>query len=352
LNTDFTTASWQVQSQFPLAAYTTFGVPARAAQSVVFSHEAQLPSLIEWVKAQGQPYLFLGGGSNVLFAADYPGIVLINRIQGIQVRSEGAQAVEVSVGGGENWHEFVRYCVTQGWGGVENLSLIPGTVGAAPVQNIGAYGVELQEVFLSLRGYDLQREAFRELSHEACAFGYRDSIFKNALKDQFIITEVRLRLAKQPQIQDHYAGLRQALEQRAKPPYTIRDVSDAVIAIRQSKLPDPSEVGNAGSFFKNPIVSRPQYEALRDANPGLKAFEVPEGMKLAAGWLIEQAGWRGYRDGAVGTWPQQALVLVNYGGATGQQVIDLARRIADSVYEQFGVRLARECNVIPPPPDF
>lgn len=292
------------------------------------------------------PYLVLGGGSNMLFLTDFPGWVLHNQIKGIAVVDEDAEHVYVRVGGGEVWHDLVVWALTKGYGGLENLSLIPGSVGAAPIQNIGAYGVELKDVFHQLEAIHLPTKTLEQFDAQRCAFGYRDSVFKQTYKGQYFITHVTLVLDKVPTLQTSYGAIQAELTRCQAIP-SIQSVSDAVIRIRQQKLPDPRQIGNAGSFFKNPIVPLTQVEVLQTRYPALPSYPVDAAhRKLAAGWLIDQLGWKGYRDGDVGVHPHQALVLVNYGGATGGQLWALAKRIQASVQTHFGIQLEPEVNVI------
>ncbi len=301
------------------------------------------------------PVLFLGGGSNLLFARDFPGIVIRIRSKGIVTGEEDGQYIRITAEAGEEWDDFVQHCVAHGWGGLENLSLIPGTVGAAPIQNIGAYGTEVAEVIESVLTVDYRSGKERRLSREECEFGYRDSIFKRSLRDQVIILNVTFRLKKVvPQgpggnsVNLAYADLRTELESAGISDPTPGDVRNAVCAIRRRKLPDPAVTGNAGSFFKNPVVSRDVAEDLLTRYPAMPHHRSPGGeeVKIPAAWLIDHCGWKGFREGDAGVHPNQPLVLVNYGQATGRQVLDLADRIIGSVNERFGIRLDREVNVI------
>ncbi len=294
-----------------------------------------------------QKILILGGGSNILFGGDFNGLVLKINILGKQIVKEDDHHVWIKFGAGENWHESVLYAVENNYGGIENMSLIPGTVGAAPIQNIGAYGVELKDVFHQVDGImldDLQRFS---LNTEACNFGYRDSIFKNELKSKIIITHVTLRLTKQHQINATYGAISDVLKSKNIIEPTIKDISDAVIEIRQSKLPDPKELGNAGSFFKNPTISNPHFRELKMAYPECPGYPQPnDRTKVPAGWLIEQCGWKGKRVGETGAHAKQALVLVNYGNATGQEILNLSKQIQDSVYVKFGIKIEREVTLL------
>jgi UDP-N-acetylmuramate dehydrogenase len=298
-----------------------------------------------------EPVLLLGGGSNMLLTQDFPGLVIQIRILGRRIVQEDADSLVLEAGAGENWHQLVLYAVAQGWGGIENLSLIPGCLGAAPIQNIGAYGVELKDVFVELEAVALADGHVRRFDAAECAFGYRDSVFKQALRGQYAITHVRLRLRKRGhQLATTYGAIADELRAVGIDPATasIADLSAAVIRIRQSKLPDPEVIGNAGSFFKNPEIPRTQYEALQAEFPGIPGYVVSDAVvKVPAGWLIEQAGWKGKRFGNYGVHDKQALVLVNHGGAQGADLLALSSQIMASIQEKFGIALEREVNIIP-----
>jgi UDP-N-acetylmuramate dehydrogenase len=289
----------------------------------------------------------LGGGSNILLTAPVAGTVVLNRIPGITVEKEDNTHAWLRVGGGEEWHHFVMHCVTHDLGGVENLALIWGTVGAAPIQNIGAYGVEAKETIQSVRGWHWEEKAFVELSAAECHFGYRDSIFKRELKDKLFITSVLFKLRKSPtEFNTGYGAIREELEHTGHATPSLRAVAEAVIAIRSSKLPDPRWTGNAGSFFKNPTVPREQYEGLIVQFPGMPSYPVDDTqVKIPAGWLIEACGLKGHRDGHVGVHEKQALVIANYGGATGSEVWALSEKVLRTVEEKFGITLEREVQV-------
>lgn len=320
----------------------TFGMPVHAER---YSCIESTDNLLELLPLAA-PCLILGGGSNMLFLTDFSGWVLHNQIKGIQVVDEDAACVYVRVGGGEVWHDLVVWALTKGYGGLENLSLIPGSVGAAPIQNIGAYGVEFKDVFHQLEAVHLPTKTLEQFDAQRCAFGYRDSVFKRAYKGQYFITHVTLALDKVPILRTSYGAIQAELNRCQAVP-SIQSVSDAVVRIRQQKLPDPRQVGNAGSFFKNPIVPVAQVEVLQARYPALPSYPVDAAhRKLAAGWLIDQLGWKGYRYGDAGVHPHQALVLVNYGEATGAQLWTLAERIQASVQAHFGIQLEPEVNVI------
>jgi len=327
-----------------LKDYNTFGIDVKARWLSSFDSQDALPEMLE---ARPGPLLILGGGSNIILTRDFDGLVLRNGIKGIGVVREDAQYVYVRVGAGENWHGFVQYALQRGWAGVENLSLIPGNVGAAPMQNIGAYGVELKEVFYELSAYHLEEKKVYTFSLNDCEFGYRESVFKRRYKGQFVILDVTFRLYKVPRLHTEYGAIREELEKMGVGELTIQAVAEAVVRIRRSKLPDPAEIGNAGSFFKNPTVTALKFEELRGAFPNIVGYPGPSGVKLAAGWLIEQCGWKGYRKGDAGCHDRQALVLVNYGHAGGREIYDLSEEILQSVKVKFGVELEREVNIIP-----
>ncbi|MCB9201344.1 MAG: UDP-N-acetylmuramate dehydrogenase [Flavobacteriales bacterium] len=330
-----------------LAPLTTFGVPARAEVLARFRDADQLRSLLAAPELAGMPRMVLGGGSNVLFTRDFPGAVLVNEVPGIRVVREDDHHVWLQAGAGEVWHTLVLHAVDQGWGGLENLSLIPGKVGAAPMQNIGAYGVELKDTFVELEALRISDGEVVTFDRDACTFGYRESFFKREGKDRFIILNVTFRLAKDPELNTSYGAIREVLFERGITDPGVKEVSDAVIAIRRSKLPDPKELGNAGSFFKNPVVPEADYERIRRAHPDVVAYPAGDGLrKLAAGWLIERAGWKGHRANGHGVHAAQALVLVNHGGARGADIEALSRRIMDDIRARFGVELEREVNII------
>jgi UDP-N-acetylmuramate dehydrogenase len=337
----------QLLQNASLRAYNTFGLDARADWLGEVGSVADLQALVADPRFDGLPKMILGGGSNILFTDDVHALVIRNRITGISTVSDGPEHCLVTAGGGEVWHDLVRYTIDQGCGGLENLSLIPGSVGAAPIQNIGAYGVEVKDHFERLEAVDLSTGAVKTFGRDDCAFGYRDSIFKREAKGRYAIVGVTFRLDRNPLLRTHYGAIEQELTAMGVTQPGIRDVSEAVIRIRRSKLPDPAVIGNAGSFFKNPEVEPAVYNRLKATHPDLAAYPGTNGtMKLAAGWLIERAGWKGKRIGKVGMHDKQALVLVNHGGATGRELLDHARRVQASVREQFGVELEMEVNIL------
>lgn len=315
-------------------------------------HFCEITSLAELKEAlseaEYEKHLFIGGGSNLLLTKDYEGLVILNRIKGMMVEYEDEEQVLINVFSGENWHEFVMKCVTNNWGGVENLSLIPGTVGAAPMQNIGAYGVEITDVFERLEALNLETFELETFNRNDCQFGYRESVFKRKLAGKYFIFSVTFRLTKKHKLNIEYGDIKQTLTENGIKisEAGIADVSKAVIHIRQSKLPDPAVLGNSGSFFKNPTIGSDQFVSLKQKFPEIKGFENANGVKVPAGWLIEQCGWKGKRVGETGSHARQALVLVNYGNAKGEEVYRLAKDIIQSVKDKFGIDLEPEVNVI------
>jgi UDP-N-acetylmuramate dehydrogenase len=335
----------QIQENISLKNFNTFGIDASARYFVEIAHEDDLAELFmdpQWLHVKR---LVMGGGSNMLLKSDFDGLVIRVNIRGIEHRLNHND-VFVEAGAGEVWNDLVNYCVDRGYSGIENLSLIPGSVGASPIQNIGAYGVELKDVFKSCRAFEIATKEFKTFTKEDCRFGYRDSIFKEELKEQYIIVAVKLQLSLIPNINLKYGAIEQELANRNITDPTIKDISRVVSHIRVSKLPDPSTIGNAGSFFKNPVISAEEFAPILSKFPGVVHYPAGNAVKLAAGWLIEQCGWKGKVVGNTGTWKNQALVLVNHGGATGEEVYSLSSQIIDSVYSKFGVLLEREVNII------
>ncbi|CAA6828094.1 MAG: UDP-N-acetylenolpyruvoylglucosamine reductase (EC [uncultured Thiotrichaceae bacterium] len=326
-----------------LQGLNTFGVVAKTRYLTSLNGLDDLPQYAEWLSANDVPSLVLGGGSNLLFKNDFTGIVAKVDLAEKSLIDSDNDFYYVQAAGGENWHQFVRWTIDQGYAGLENLSLIPGTVGAAPIQNIGAYGVELVDVFESLQAFDLQTGEVREFSKEACQFAYRDSFFKSQAYGRYIILSVTFRLAKKTDWKLNYAGVKDQLE--GEP--TARAISDCIMAIRQSKLPDPAVIGNAGSFFKNPILDKSAWETLRAQNENLPGWEQPENtMKTSAAWLIDQAGWKGHREGDAGIYKNHALVLVNHANATGADLWGVAQQVIYSVQDKFGIELEPEPRVL------
>ncbi|MES2828309.1 MAG: UDP-N-acetylmuramate dehydrogenase [Bacteroidota bacterium] len=334
-----------VQENTSLTKYNTFGIAVKAKLFTEILDEGDLVELIESDLLTGQ-YLILGGGSNVLFTKDFPGLVVKISIPGI-VHKESDEGIEVTAGAGVIWNDLVKYCVERGFAGMENLSLIPGTVGASPVQNIGAYGVELKDIFKECTAFEIETAKPRLFEHGDCEFHYRDSVFKGRLKGKYIISSVTFKLSHVANLNTQYGAIQQELINRNIENPTIADISDVVAAIRIGKLPDPSTIGNAGSFFKNPVISRSHFEKIMLEFNDLVHYSLPDGNeKLAAGWLIEQCGFKGLVVGNTGTWKHQALVLVNHGNATGEEVYSFSEHIINSVNAKFGVLLEREVNIL------
>lgn len=331
-----------------LQVLNTFGIAARAEHYAHATSLADLSALVREARSSEWPLFVLGGGSNVLFTRDVPGLTLHVGLRGIETVREDANYIWLKAMAGEVWHHLVVHAIGRGLGGIENLSLIPGYCGAAPMQNIGAYGVELQEVFEELEALELDTGRMRTFHLADCRFGYRDSYFKQEGKGRYIITSLTLRLTRQRHnINTTYGAIAETLAAMGVLEPGIREVSEAVVRIRQSKLPDPKELGNAGSFFKNPELPVAQFEALKAANPDIPHYPLPDGrVKVPAAWLIEQCGWKGKRIGNTGAHTRQPLVLVNYGGATGEDVWHLAQDIRDSVMQRFSVELQPEVNII------
>ena len=336
-----------IASHISLQPFNSFGVDVLARYFVSAESLEDIQEILEWNKIHQQRLLVLGGGSNVLFTHDYDGLVLQNTLKGISKIKEDDNYVYIKAMAGENWHSFVQYCVANQYQGIENLSLIPGNVGASPMQNIGAYGVEIKDVFDSLDALHLPDGEMVSFTHAQCKFGYRESIFKQSLRNQFLIISVTYKLRKQPKFTVSYGNIEQALEQMGVKELSIEAIANAVIQIRQSKLPDPNKMGNAGSFFKNPVIHQTFYEALQKLYPGIPGFPGNDKFmpKVPAAWLIEQTGWKGYRKGDAGCYPLQPLVLVNYGKATGTDIYALSSEIIESVQEKFGIILEREVNI-------
>ncbi|MFZ9743783.1 MAG: UDP-N-acetylmuramate dehydrogenase, partial [Chitinophagaceae bacterium] len=303
-----------IKENTSLKDYNTFGIDANAKEFVVIKSHQDLQALISQRDLTKEKFLILGGGSNILFTKDFDGLIIKNEITGVELINQDDELVWVKVGAGVVWHDFVLYCIEKGWGGLENLSLIPGTVGASPIQNIGAYGVEVKNVIEEVIGIDLITKHTKIIKSIDCHFEYRSSIFKTTLKNKFLITDVVFRFRKHPELRIEYGAIKDELKKENIEKPTIKDISNAVINIRRSKLPDPAIIGNAGSFFKNPVVSQNKLSELKAAYPSIVSYPFGEQFKLAAGWLIEQAGWKGYRENKVGCHEKQALVLVNYGG--------------------------------------
>ena len=343
----------KVLKNFSLKNYHTFHIDATAKYFARFASLSELESILQMQEYQHEQKFILGGGSNILFTKDFDGLVLKNEIGGIETVHEDERYVYVKAGAGVNWHQFVLHCIHKNFAGVENLSLIPGNVGASPMQNIGAYGVEIKDVFHSLEAYHVSEKKIYTFTANDCGFGYRESVFKRKYKNQFIILDVTFALNKTPHYNISYGAIEQELQKMNVQQLSIKAISDAVINIRTSKLPDPNVIGNAGSFFKNPQVTRTKLHELRISFPVMPSFKVDdEQVKIPAGWLIEQCGpengasWKGYRKGDAGCYDKQALVLVNYGSAKGTEIFQLANEIAESVSKRFGINLEKEVNII------
>lgn len=334
-----------VQRNIELQPYNTFGISAIASHFIEITNTQELEQLAQQPEWE-LPKLILGGGSNILLTKNVEGLVIKLATKGIELIGETDESVFLNVQAGENWHQFVLYSIENNWAGIENLSLIPGCVGASPMQNIGAYGVEINQVVTEVRAFHINKKEFHTFSKEECEFGYRTSIFKTKEKGNYIITDVTFELRKEPILNISYGAISSTLAEKKIEQPSIQDVSAAVIEIRQSKLPDPKEIGNSGSFFKNPIVERKELDRLQKDYPSIPFYEVGERVKIPAGWLIEQCGWKGKKVGNTGTYKNQALILVNHGGATGKEVYDHALRIKASVFEQFQIEIEPEVNLI------
>lgn len=337
-----------IQEYVDLLPYNTFRIQANARHFVTIHSVEEAIELIHSPIFGKEKKLILGGGSNLLLTGNFDGLVIKNEIRGIDVVEEDHRSLILRIGAGENWHQCVLHAVNNNWGGIENLSLIPGTAGAAPMQNIGAYGVEIKEVIESVEGVDLASGKLRIFSNEECKFGYRESIFKQKLKEKYLISSITLRLTKT----DHrfnvsYGAIQDVLTGKGIEKLSVKAISDAVIAIRSSKLPDPAVIGNAGSFFKNPTIDHTQYNFLLKQFPTMPSFPGENGnVKIPAAWLIEQCGWKGKTFSNIGVHKNQALVLVNYGGGDGKAIWNLAVNIRDSVKDKFGITLQPEVNVL------
>ena len=336
-----------VQTNVQLKPYNTFGIEATAQYFTEVSTIEQLQQILQHPDYQHTPRLILGGGSNLLLTKDFEGIVIKINIKGIEIVKQDTEHVWLKSGAGVMWHELVMHCVNENYAGIENLSLIPGTVGAAPMQNIGAYGIEIKEVFEELQALEISTGNIKVFNKEECQFGYRESIFKHSAKGKYVIINVTFKLNKNPIFHMEYGAIKDTIAEMGVNTLSIKAISDAVIHIRQSKLPNPAEIGNAGSFFKNPEISKEQFDALKAQYPTIPSYPISETIvKVPAGWLIEQAGWKGQRFGNVGVHARQALVLVNYGGGKGNEIKELSQNIQASVQDKFGILLSPEVNFI------
>lgn len=336
-----------LKENFSLKSLNTFGLEESCRFFTKVKSLDELNGALDFANSENVPILILGGGSNILLTQTFPGLVILIANKGIEIIREDENQIVVAVAAGENWHQFVLSCLQNQWFGLENLSLIPGSVGASPMQNIGAYGVEVGSHIQSVQWMDRTTRKLNEISAAECRFGYRESIFKHELKDQAIIWSVHFCLSKNPKVKVDYGDIRQILNEKGITEPSPKDVSDAVVAIRSSKLPNPAEIGNAGSFFKNPVVSKSTYSMIASRYPHVPHYPVDESsIKIPAAWLIETAGWKGRNYGQYGVHDRQALVLVNYGGAHGNEILTLARNIQRDVMEKFGVALQQEVNLI------
>lgn len=335
-----------IQENISLKPFNTFSLNKKARFFTSVNSREQLIEALIWARNMGQEVFILGGGSNILLTQDINSLVIKIEISGIEIINEDSDFIWVKVGAGENWHNFVLQALENNWGGIENLSLIPGTVGASPMQNIGAYGVEIKDVFHSLKALNRATLEQKEFDSKECKFGYRESVFKNELKGKFIITSVTFKLNKKPDFKLEYGAIKDVLAEDQESELSISAISNAVIKIRQSKLPDPNEIGNAGSFFKNPTIPKEEWSKLKQTYPSIPGYELPEGIKVPAAWLIEQSGWKGKRFGEIGVHEKQPLVLVNFGEGDGYQIKLLSEKIQKSVFDKFGVQLKPEVNFI------
>ncbi|MEX2052091.1 MAG: UDP-N-acetylmuramate dehydrogenase [Candidatus Paceibacterota bacterium] len=336
----------QILENYNIKSLNTFGVPAIARFFVEVCSEEDLKDLFENSVFKHNDRVVLGGGSNILFTKNYDGLIILNKIKGIEILKEDDESVFIKSMGGEVWHDLVEFATSRDYWGIENLALIPGTVGAAPMQNIGAYGAELEDTLVSIEGYNMETGKKETFDKEECELGYRDSVFKNELKEKYFISSIILRLSKKENKNLNYKILQEHLEKNKIEVKTSKDISDAVSEIRRSKLPDPKIIGNAGSFFKNVFVTRDELERLQKDYPEIPYFKEVEAFKIPTAWLIEQSGWKGKKMGNAGVHEKQALVLVNFGGAKGEDIKELSEKIIDSVYKKFGIKLNTEVNLI------
>jgi UDP-N-acetylmuramate dehydrogenase len=336
-----------IQKDFSLKKFNTFGIDAKAKFFIEISSIEELRNILQSPDYQGVNKLFLGGGSNILLTKNYDGLVIKINIEGILVIKQDSENIWIKSGAGIIWHDLVMFCVANNYAGMENLSLIPGTVGAAPMQNIGAYGVEIKDIFEELEALNLETFEIEKFDLKTCNFGYRESIFKHEAKGKYVIVNVTFRLNKTPKFYVEYGAIKDTLSEMSIKELSIKAISDAVIHIRQSKLPNPAEIGNAGSFFKNPEISVTHFVTLKEKYPTIPSYPINETtVKVPAGWLIEQAGWKGKRLGEIGVHAKQALVLVNYGNGKGLKIKELAEKIQESIFEKFGIKLSVEVNFV------
>jgi UDP-N-acetylmuramate dehydrogenase len=337
----------RVFEDFNLLPHNTFGIQVKAKYYFMVHDLEELQEGIDFANKRHLKYHLLGGGSNILFMQDFDGLIIHNKIPGIKILDEDEEVVRIKAGAGVVWHQLVLHCIDKGWGGIENLSLIPGYVGAAPIQNIGAYGVEIKDVLAEVEYLNIESGEVETIDNDACEFGYRDSIFKREFKNKAVILSVTLRLSKRPKLNTTYGAIESTLNEMGVSTVTPKAVSDAVIQIRQSKLPDPLKTGNAGSFFKNPVVQEAVFKDLFNKNPGMPFYKLLDNtFKIPAAWLIDTCGWKGKHEGNAGVHKNQPLVLINLGNAKGKEVYELSEKIRQSVYQKFGIELQREVNLL------
>lgn len=334
-----------MQENISLKPYNTFGIDVRAKYFDAFDSVDKLKEDFLFIKKKEIPRMVLGGGSNILFTKDYDGAVLKNEIKGIEIIREDQDTLNIQAGAGERWHSLVLFCVERNLGGLENLSLIPGNVGASPIQNIGAYGGEMKDCFVELEALNISSLEIKTFSKPECEFGYRESVFKNKFRNQYVICSVTFRLNKNPHYNTAYGSVEKELQKTGVKELSVKAISQAVINIRSSKLPDPNKIGNAGSFFKNPVVSKELFDKIHSQFRDVVVYPQGAEYKLGAAWLIEKCGWKGFRRGDAGVHEHHALVLINYANATGKEIYDLSEEILQSVNQKFGVELEREVNI-------
>lgn len=337
----------EIIENYSLKKLNTFGIDVNAKRLSIVKSKEDIVELANLIDPKNDKIQILGSGSNILFKDDFDGTIIKSEILGIKELKKDANNIYIEVGGGVIWDDLVNYCVNKNYGGIENLTLIPGTVGAAPIQNIGAYGVEFEDVFEELEGFNLSKKEFKIYKKHECEFGYRDSLFKREFKNKFLITSVTIKLNLKPQLKISYRAIKDYVQKRKIDKIDIKILSEIVRKIRQSKLPDPDKLGNAGSFFKNPIIDEELFFDLKDEYPGLVFFEIEDYLyKIPAGWLIEKSGFKGMQFGRVGVHKDQALVLVNYGNATGEEVVKLAEKIKAEILKKFNIVLETEVNIV------
>jgi len=335
-----------IKNNVSLKQFNTFGIYVKAKFLIFLEKEVEIKDVFDSNEFKNNPHVFLGGGSNVLFVNDFDGIVIVNKLKGIEILREDEENVWLKIASGEDWHDVVLFTVEKKYWGIENMALIPGTVGAAPIQNIGAYGVEIKDVIEDIFAFNVETSEKRIFSKDECKFGYRESVFKNELKDKYFISALVLKLSKIPKVNLSYKVLNEYFEKNNIDKNNIKNISDAVIEIRKSKLPDPKVIGSAGSFFKNIFVEKDILKKLLEKFPELPYFEEGDVYKIPTGWLIESCGWKGKIVGNAGVYEHQALVVVNHGGATGVEIKNLVDKIIDSVEQKFGLALVPEVNII------